>query len=132
MHQELKAHLLKCLAKDVRYDGRKALEFRPIQIEYGVSASAEGSGRVKIGGTEVIAGVKMETTDPYPDTPNQGNLMVNVEMLPLSSPKFETGPPGEQANEIARVVDRRVPRRGARHVRSSQAGCLLSVAPLTR
>ncbi|RJQ21206.1 exosome complex protein Rrp42 [Candidatus Woesearchaeota archaeon] len=106
MYQELKAHVLKCLNKGVRYDGRKPLEFRPISIEYGVSASAEGSARVRIGGTEVIAGVKMETATPYPDTPNQGNLMVNVELLPMSNPKFETGPPGQQANEIARVVDR--------------------------
>lgn len=106
MQQELKAHLLKALSKEVRYDGRKPLEYRPITVECGISKSAEGSARVKIGGTEVIVGVKMETGTPYPDTPNQGNLMVNAELLPLSNPKFETGPPGEQATELARVVDR--------------------------
>jgi len=106
MHAELKAHVLKALSKNVRYDGRKDLEFRPISVEYGISKSAEGSARVRIGGTEVIAGVKMDVGKPYPDTPNQGNLMVNAELLPLSNPKFETGPPGEQATEIARVVDR--------------------------
>lgn len=106
MDQELKSHLLKCLAKECRYDGRKTLEYRKISVEYGVSDSAEGSARVRIGGTEVMAGVKIETTTPYPDRPNEGNLMVNAELLPLSNPKFETGPPGEQANELARVVDR--------------------------
>ncbi len=108
MHQELKAHLLKALSKNVRYDGRKALEYRPITVEYGVSGSAEGSARVRIGGTEVMAGVKMEVTTPYPDTPDQGNLMVNAELMALSNPAFESGPPGEQATEIARVVDRAV------------------------
>jgi len=108
MNQEQRAHLLRALAKNVRFDGRKALEYRQISVEYGISASAEGSARVRIGGTEVIAGVKMEVATPYPDTPNQGNLMVNAELLPLSNPKFETGPPGEQATELARVVDRAI------------------------
>ena len=72
------------------------------------SVRSLSSARVRIGGTEVVAGVKVDIGKPYPDTPNQGNLMVNVELLPLSNPKFETGPPGEQANEIARVVDRAI------------------------
>ncbi|MEM3154352.1 MAG: exosome complex protein Rrp42 [Candidatus Woesearchaeota archaeon] len=108
MNQELKAHLIRALQKNVRFDGRKNLEYRPITVEYGVSASAEGSARVKIGGTEVIAGVKLEIGTPYPDTPDQGNLMVNAELLPLSNPAFEAGPPGEQATELARVVDRAI------------------------
>src|SRR3989338_11338347 len=106
MISEQKAHLLKALSKEMRYDGRKALEFRPISVEYGISASAEGSSRVRIGGTEVIAGVKIDIGTPYPDTPDQGNLMVNAELLPLSNPRYESGPPGEKATELARVVDR--------------------------
>ncbi len=108
MNQELKIHLLRALQKNVRFDGRKNLEYRPITVQYGVSASAEGSAIVKIGGTEIMAGVKLETGKPYPDTPDQGNLMVNAELLPLSNPAFESGPPGEQATEIARVVDRAI------------------------
>ena len=105
MQPEQKSHLIKAL-KTVRFDGRKALEFRPITVEYGISESAEGSARVKIGGTEVLAGVKIDASTPYPDTPDQGNLMVNAELLALSNPAFESGPPGEKATEIARVVDR--------------------------
>ena len=108
MYAEQKTHLLRALAKNVRYDGRKALEYRPITVEYGISGSAEGSARVKLGGTEVIAGVKMEIGKPYPDTPDQGNMMVNAELIPLSNPAFESGPPGEQATELARVVDRAI------------------------
>lgn len=106
MHSEQKAHLLRALGRNIRFDGRKNIEFRPITVECGISESAEGSARVKIGGTEVLAGVKMEVATPYPDTPDQGNLMVNAELLPLSNPKFESGPPGEKATELARVVDR--------------------------
>ena len=99
-------HLLKALNKGIRYDGRKPTQYRPVTVETGISANAEGSARVRIGETEVLVGVKMALETPYPDTPDKGNLMVNVELLPLSSPKFETGPPGIQAIEMSRVVDR--------------------------
>ena len=56
------------LEKGKRFDGRKPEEFREISIETGVSKKAEGSARVKIGKTEVIVGVKMDVTEPYPDS----------------------------------------------------------------
>ncbi len=99
-------HLAKAIQQNIRYDGRKIDEYRPIEIEYGISATAEGSARVKIGDTEVIAGVKLEVGQPYSDTPDSGNLMVDVQLLPLASQKFESGPPGIDAIEIARVTDR--------------------------
>ena len=101
-----KEHLLKYLGKGTRYDCRKATDYRSITVEPGISHAAEGSARVRIGETEVIAGVKIAVETPYPDPPAQGNLMVNAELMPLSSPLFESGPPGDQAVEIARVIDR--------------------------
>jgi exosome complex component RRP42 len=52
--------------------------------------------------------VKLEKGEPFPDTPDQGILVVNAELLPLASPTFEPGPPTEEAIELARVVDRGV------------------------
>ncbi len=101
-----KEHLLKSLKAGIRYDGRKLLEFRPIVVEQGVTNSAEGSARVKIGETDVFVGVKLAVEKPYPDTPEKGNLMVNSELRPIANPAFEAGPPGDQSIEIARVVDR--------------------------
>ncbi|MBI3037103.1 exosome complex protein Rrp42 [Candidatus Woesearchaeota archaeon] len=106
MNELLKANILKWFGKGKRYDGRGLDEFRAVVIEQGVTKNAEGSARVKVGDTEVIAGVKLSVEKPYPDTPKDGNLLVNVELLPLSSPDFEAGPPGEEAIEVARVVDR--------------------------
>ena len=102
------SHVLSYLEKDIRLDGRKLDEFRKIEIQYGISKkSAEGSARVKIGETEVVAGIKMETGTPFPDNPDEGTIMANVELLPLSSPDFETGPPGIKSIELARaVIDR--------------------------
>ncbi len=94
------------MTKGMRLDGRKPDEFRKIKVEYGIVKTAEGSARVTLGETIVLAGVKMEVSKPYPDTPEQGGLMVGAELLPLSSPDFESGPPSEWAIEVARVVDR--------------------------
>ena len=91
-----------------RLDNRKPDQYREIVIEKNVITSAEGSARVRIGNTEVVAGVKMDVGDPFSDTPNEGVLMVGAEFLPLASPDFESGPPGEAAIELARVVDRAI------------------------
>jgi len=107
MDMELKGHIAQLLSKGKRMDGRKPLEYRqPISIECGVSETAEGSAKVQIGDTIVIAGVKLSVETPYPDTPDQGSLMVGAELLPLSNPEFEVGAPGIEAIELGRVVDR--------------------------
>ncbi|MEK6968094.1 MAG: exosome complex protein Rrp42 [Nanoarchaeota archaeon] len=106
LNRELKKHVLNALQQGLRYDNRGMDEYREITVEMGISKNAEGSARVKIGGTEVLAGVKMAVEKPYPDRPNDGMLMVNVELTPLSSPDFESGPPRDDAIEIARVTDR--------------------------
>ncbi len=101
-------HIATLLQKDLREDGRKPLEYRkPIKVEYDISPkSSEGSAKVTIGDTVVIAGVKLEVGTPFPDSQDEGNLMVNVELTPLSNPEYELGPPGAEAIEYARVVDR--------------------------
>ena len=94
------------LSNGKRFDGRKLDEFREIIIEKEISKNAEGSVRVNIGKTEVLVGVKMDIGAPYPDSPESGNLMVTAELLPLSSPRYESGPPKFPAIEIGRVIDR--------------------------
>lgn len=106
MNEELRNEIVSLLKKDVRLDGRKATQYREVQIETGVSKNAEGSAKVRIGDTEVIAGVKLEVMKPYPDAMEQGSLMVNVELYPMSSPDFETGPPDIMSIELARITDR--------------------------
>ncbi|MFH1134399.1 MAG: exosome complex protein Rrp42 [Nanoarchaeota archaeon] len=106
-NNELRQHLILSLLKNVRYDGRKdKLAYREITVKTRVSKNAEGSAEVTIGGTKVLAGVKMAVEKPFPDRPTDGVLMVGAELLPLSNPEFELGPPGIWATEIARVVDR--------------------------
>jgi len=98
----------KYLNEGKRFDERKLEEFRDIEVEVGVSKNAEGSARVKIGKTEVIVGIKLDVTTPYPDSPTDGNLMVTTELLPLSSPRFELGPPKIDSIELGRITDRMI------------------------
>ena len=101
-----KDYLIKIAKNGKREDGRRFDEFRKIDIETGIINKAEGSARVKIGNTQVIAGIKMDIGEPYPDTPDQGAMSTAAELIPLASPDFESGPPDEVAIELARVVDR--------------------------
>ena len=96
----------KYLEQGKRFDGRTPEEFRELMIEKDVSKKAEGSVKVKLGKTEVIVGVKLGVAEPYPDSPDKGNLMVTAEMLPLSSERVELGPPKFPAIELGRVIDR--------------------------
>src|SRR5208337_1303268 len=92
--------------KGKRLDGRELTDYREIKIEQGIIEKAEGSARVLLGKTEVVVGVKIETGEPFSDTPNEGVLTVNAELVPLASPGFEPGPPDESSIELARIVDR--------------------------
>ncbi len=103
-----RAQMVELLSKGKRVDGRNLDEIRGIQIETKLIEKANGSAKVSLGHTQVIAGVKIATGTPFADTPDKGVLMVNAEVLPLASPYAEAGPPDEDAIELARVVDRGV------------------------
>lgn len=94
------------ISKGKRLDGRNLDEIRPIEIEVGLVKKANGSARVKLGNTEVVAGVKVETGEPFEGLENKGALILSAEVLPTASPYIEPGPPDEETVELARVVDR--------------------------
>ncbi len=96
------------LAKGKRLDGRGLLDRREMTVTPNVIEKAEGSAKVTLGNTEVIAGVKVNLGTPFPDTPDKGLLVVSAEVLPLASPYAEPGPPDENTIELARVTDRGV------------------------
>lgn len=103
----IKKDFIRTLAKDgKREDGRALDQFRTLDIQTNYVSKAQGSARVKLGNTQVVAGVKVQVETPYPDTPNRGNFMTSAELNPIASPYFEPGPPRIEAIELARVTDR--------------------------
>ncbi|MEM0173742.1 MAG: exosome complex protein Rrp42, partial [Sulfolobaceae archaeon] len=101
-----KETILNALERGIRIDGRRFNDYRKISVIVDYVKKAEGSALVKLGDTTVVAGIKLDEGKPFEDTPNQGNLFVNVEFLPLAYESFEPGPPDENAIELARVIDR--------------------------
>jgi ribosomal RNA-processing protein RRP42 (EC 3.1.13.-) len=92
--------------KGQRADERDFYSPRKITIQTNVLEKANGSSLVKLGNTQVMAGIKIEPGEPFFDTPDQGVLQVHAELVPLASPQFEPGPPDENSIELARVIDR--------------------------
>jgi len=79
---EIKRDYIYELAKrSERADGRALDEYRPIQVEVGLIGKAEGSARVKIGNTQVLVGVKVQPGEPFPDSPDTGVIITNVELV---------------------------------------------------
>lgn len=101
-----KDYIYNLMIKGEREDGRAFDQYRELTIDTNVIDKAEGSARVKLGDTHLVVGVKIQTGTPFPDTPDQGVIITNLELIPLASPVFEAGPPREDAIELARVVDR--------------------------
>jgi exosome complex component RRP42 len=99
--------------KGKRIDKRDLDQYRPIKIAKGVVESAEGSARVHIGNTDVLAGVKIGIGEPYPDAPGKGVLQTNAELVPMASPTFDSGPSKGASIELARVTDRGIRESGA-------------------
>ncbi|RLI69327.1 RNA-binding protein [Candidatus Heimdallarchaeota archaeon] len=101
-------HINSLLIHGKRIDGRNFDEYRTITAIPNFVPKAEGSAIVKIGRTKVIAGVKASIGEPFEDTPEEGVVTATVELIPLASPDFESGPPREDAIELARVTDRAI------------------------
>jgi len=101
-----KDYVIDLMKKNKRPDDRGFFDYRQCTVEKGIFNSAEGSARVKLGKTQVVAGVKMDIGTPFKDRPEEGVLSTTAELLPLASPTFEPGPPDAGAIELARIVDR--------------------------
>lgn len=106
LDQLKRKEVLEALESGRRLDGRAFDQMRDLKIETGAVPKANGSARVHLGDTDVLCGVKIQPDRPFPDTGDRGVFICTAEMLPLSHPTVETGPPNETVIELARVVDR--------------------------
>jgi exosome complex component RRP42 len=117
MNNIQKEYVMNLVSKGTRADNRKIDEFRKIEIEKNPIENAEGSARIRIGKTDVLVGIKIDTGTPFQDRPDEGILMTGAEFSPLAHRDFESGPPRVDAIELARVVDRGIRESGALDVK---------------
>ncbi|MBZ3877686.1 Exosome complex component RRP43 [Sciurus carolinensis] len=67
-------------------------------------STADGSASVKLGNTTVVCGVKAEFAAPPSDAPDKGCVVRNVDLPPLCSSRFRSGPPGEEAQVASQFI----------------------------
>ena len=109
-----KDYITNLINEGKRIDERGFDEYRDLEIIKGyIDDKAEGSALVKLGSTQVLAGIKMDVGTPYPDRPTEGIMTTNTELRPGASPTFELGPPRAESIELSRVVDRGIRESGA-------------------
>ena len=101
-----RSQILELLEQGKRIDGRAFDESRKLIVEIDAIPKANGSARVRLGETEAVCGVKIQPDRPFPDMGDKGIFICTAELLPLSHPSVETGPPNPDVIELARVVDR--------------------------
>lgn len=101
-----KSKIIELLDQGKRIDGRAFDEPRNLTVEINAIPKANGSARVRLGDSEAVCGVKIQPDRPFPDMGDKGIFICTAELLPLSHPSVETGPPGPDVIELARVVDR--------------------------
>uniref|UniRef100_H2YF23 Ribosomal RNA-processing protein 43 n=1 Tax=Ciona savignyi TaxID=51511 RepID=H2YF23_CIOSA len=93
------------LKEQVRPDTRTLQQIRQTTLNVGPITSADGSALVKIGETMVVCGVKAELTQPTVEEPTKGMIVPNLDLPPLCSSKYRTGPPSEQAQIGTQFLD---------------------------
>lgn len=59
---------------DLRCDGRRRGDYRPMELETDVVSTASGSARLRLANTDILVGVKTEIDVPYPENPEEGKL----------------------------------------------------------
>lgn len=96
---------LAALHEGYRSDGRGMGQMREVAIALGPAA---GLAEVTLGRTRVIAVVRAELVQPYPDRPTEGQFSLNVDLSPMASPQFEVGRPSLVAVEMGRLLERAV------------------------
>lgn len=94
------------IAQDLRTDGRQRRDFRPISVEIGVIPQANGSARIKLGATDVIASVKAELGKPNPLQPDKGKVAIFVDCSPTAAPMFEGRGGEELSTELSVALQR--------------------------
>ncbi|KAF6153733.1 hypothetical protein GIB67_000966 [Kingdonia uniflora] len=94
------------IAQDLRTDGRKRWDYRPLSIETGVIPQASGSARVRMGGTDVIASVKAELGKPNHLHPDKGKVSIFVDCSPIAAPMFEGRGGEELSAELSLALQR--------------------------
>ncbi|XP_053444639.1 exosome complex component RRP43-like [Nycticebus coucang] len=101
---ELLDYYKRFMKENCHHDGRELGEFRTITVNISSISTADDSALVKLGNTTVLWGVKVEFAAPPTDAPDKGYVVPNVDLPPLCSLRFRSGPPEEEAQVSSQII----------------------------
>ena len=91
---------------DIRYDGRKLNELRPVKIEVGILSNADGSAYIEQGKNRILAGVygPREIHPRHQALPDRAALRCRYHMAPFSVQERKSPAPSRRELEISKVM----------------------------
>jgi len=95
----------KFLENSVRPSGRGLDHVRKTSIAVNTMEKLPGSSLVRVGNTTCVCGLKLEIGVPTATAPDDGRMVVSVNLGPLCSSKFSIGPASEQSVSIGQFLD---------------------------
>jgi len=91
---------------DVRLDGRKLNELRPVKIEVGVLGNADGSAYIELGKNKILAAVygPKEVHPKHLALPDRAVLRCRYHMAPFSVEERKSPAPSRRELELSKVI----------------------------
>ncbi len=92
--------------KDIRHDGRKLKELRPIKIEVGALGNADGSAYVEQGKNKILVAVygPREVHPKHLALPDRTLLRCRYHMAPFSVQERKSPAPSRREKELSKVI----------------------------
>ncbi len=96
----------KLLNNNIRSDGRKVDELRPIKIEVGVLVNADGSAYIEFGNNKIVVAVygPKEVHSKYMELPDRATLRCRYHMSPFSVEERKNPAPSRREIEISKIT----------------------------
>lgn len=101
-----KVYVLHGVQEDIRVDGRRRGDLRPLMVESDLVTHTSGSAHLRLANTDILVGVKAELDSPSPDSPSEGRLVFSVDCSANATPEFEGRGGDDLATEISRLLSR--------------------------
>uniref|UniRef100_A0A336LSB5 Ribosomal RNA-processing protein 42 n=1 Tax=Culicoides sonorensis TaxID=179676 RepID=A0A336LSB5_CULSO len=101
-----KVFILHGIEANLRCDGRTRSDYRPMELETDIVMHSNGSARLRLANSDVLASIKAEIDVPHANRPNEGKLEFFVDCSANATPEFEGRGGEELALEIANTLNK--------------------------
>lgn len=92
------------IQENIRCDGRTRSDYRPMELETDIAQNSNGSARLRLANSDVMASIKAEIDIPFANRPNEGKLEFFVDCSANATPDFEGRGGEELALEISNTL----------------------------